>query len=280
MKKILIDTDVLGDVDDSVALAYVALNPFFDIQGITTVHGHPEVRANFAKKMMIALGKGHIPVAPGEKYSMSSDKIWIYSHEERGVEGMIGEHEAYPLYGKAAKLLYNKIIENKNGISLLCIGSLTNIAKLVQEKPEVKDWINDIYFMGGAVEKNDNYVPDPDVHNVKVDPKAAEIVFSTGIPLKIVTREDSKKVIFMPDDFEGIRKLNHAWAQYVYVNAKHYMKSASKSQCYMYDPLTAIAMARPELIRFERRGHIYKSAGVDAEKVKNHLLDILGGKHV
>jgi len=276
MKKIFIDTDVLGDVDDAVALAYAALNPVFDIKGITTVHGLPELKADFAKKLMIRLGKGEIPVAAGEKYSSSTNQVWLYGHEGRDV---IGEDEHYPLDKSATELLDNQIRNNKNDISLLCIGPLTNIAKLIQEKPEITCWVNEIYFMGGAVEKNNAFIPNPDAYNVKVDPKAASIVFRAGIPIKIITKEDSKKIILDYYDFRELAGTISSWGSLIYHNAVHFMKAVEREYCYMYDPLTAIVMAKPELVRFEKRGHIYKSTWANADQVKKHLLNALGGQY-
>lgn len=48
MKKILLDTDIGGDIDDALCLAYLLKEPQCNLVGITTVCGEPEKRAAIA----------------------------------------------------------------------------------------------------------------------------------------------------------------------------------------------------------------------------------------
>ena len=42
MEKILLDTDIGGDIDDAICLAYLLKEPQCELVGITTVCGEPE----------------------------------------------------------------------------------------------------------------------------------------------------------------------------------------------------------------------------------------------
>ena len=53
--KVIIDTDIGDDIDDTLAL-YLAMQMDFDIIGITTVFGDTEKRARLAKKLMTLYG--------------------------------------------------------------------------------------------------------------------------------------------------------------------------------------------------------------------------------
>ena len=48
MEKVLLDTDIGGDIDDAVCLAYLLKEPQCELIGITTVCGEPEKRAAVA----------------------------------------------------------------------------------------------------------------------------------------------------------------------------------------------------------------------------------------
>ena len=48
MEKILLDTDIGGDIDDAICLAYLLKEPQCELLGITTVCGEPEKRAAIA----------------------------------------------------------------------------------------------------------------------------------------------------------------------------------------------------------------------------------------
>ena len=45
MQKILLDTDIGGDIDDAVCLAYLLREPQCALLGVTTVRGESEKRA-------------------------------------------------------------------------------------------------------------------------------------------------------------------------------------------------------------------------------------------
>lgn len=44
MEKVLLDTDIGGDIDDAICLAYLLKEPQCELVGITTVCGKPEKR--------------------------------------------------------------------------------------------------------------------------------------------------------------------------------------------------------------------------------------------
>ena len=64
MEKILLDTDIGGDIDDAVCLAYLLKEPRCELMGITTVCGEPEKRAAVADAICQAAGK-RIPIVAG-----------------------------------------------------------------------------------------------------------------------------------------------------------------------------------------------------------------------
>ena len=57
MQKILLDTDIGGDIDDAICLAYLLKEPQCDLLGITTVCGEPEKRAAVADAICRAAGR-------------------------------------------------------------------------------------------------------------------------------------------------------------------------------------------------------------------------------
>lgn len=265
MKKIILDTDIGTDVDDAIALMYCLNNPEIDLLAVTTVHGNAQLRAKIAKKFIL---NRKIPVAAGiDKPLAKKEKYWM-GHEGKGVlDGTEPESEQ-----NAVELLYHTINQNKDA-SLVCIGPLTNIATLLRQKPEIKEQIKDIYFMGSAIEKNGLFIPNYEKHNIKVDPEAADIVFNSGIELKIVTTELSKGISISKKEFEDLRNRIRLFTEYLYQTAMQYMEARKQDVCYLYDPLTALAAAEPGLIRFETKGKISVSQSADLQECKNKILE-------
>ena len=64
MEHLVIDTDIGGDLDDALCLAYLLAHPHCEICGITTVGGEPERRAMIASALCAAAGK-RVPIYSG-----------------------------------------------------------------------------------------------------------------------------------------------------------------------------------------------------------------------
>ena len=270
MKKIILDTDIGTDVDDSIALMYCLNNPEIDLLAVTTVHGNSVLRAKIAQRL---IGERGIPVAAGIDSPLVKREIYWMGHEGKGI--LDGSEKEPGQNG--VDLLYQSIRKNKDA-SLVCIGPLTNIAALLQDMPEIKDKIREIYFMGDVVEQNGVFVPNYEKHNIKVDPEAADIVFGSGIELKVVTTRLSKSMYFAKEDFEKLRARNAPQAEYLYQNAIQYMAARKQGVCYLYDPLTVLSIACPSLVEFEKRRHIAVSRAADAQKCKGNILETIAGK--
>lgn len=57
MEKNLLDTDIGGDIDDAICLAYLLKEPQCDLIGITTVCGEPEKRVAVADAVSRTVGE-------------------------------------------------------------------------------------------------------------------------------------------------------------------------------------------------------------------------------
>src|SRR5262249_17841594 len=62
---ILLDTDIGDDIDDAFALALALASPEIDLRGVTTVSGDAHTRALIACRLLHAVGRDDVPVAPG-----------------------------------------------------------------------------------------------------------------------------------------------------------------------------------------------------------------------
>ncbi len=65
-------------------------------------------------------------------------------------------------------------------VTLVCIGPLTNIATLIRKHSEVLSNINELVMMAGCYRHPWNE------WNIACDPEAAEIVFTSGLPIRAV----------------------------------------------------------------------------------------------
>lgn len=265
--KFFIDTDIGSDVDDALAILYALKK--LPIAGITTVHGCAGKKAQVVGRILGWIGRDKdVEVHAGLDEPLNGGEIYVYGFEGNGY---LNGDEQKPMDG-AVEFLNGKIEE---GDKVISIAPQTNLAYLLREFPDVQNRISEIYFQGGVVERNLVFEPNKEKHNCRVDPVAVDVIFASGIPLKILTTEVAKTVYFTRDDFRRLpdNQLFRAIRQ----NAEDYLKLRGRDEAFLYDPLTVMMITRPGFFRMETKGQISITTGVDVDRAKHELLEVLIG---
>lgn len=182
-RNIIIDCD--PGIDDAVAITLaIAHEDKLNILGITTVSGNQSIEkvTNNALKLVSFLNRD-IKVAKGADTPLIREK-----RVAEGVHGStgMGNYELPAPNGKivdenAVEFLKDTILNSKEKITLVPVGPLTNIALLLKVYPEVKENIDEMVIMGGAI-NGGNVTPTAEF-NVWADPEAAKIVFASGVKI-------------------------------------------------------------------------------------------------
>jgi pyrimidine-specific ribonucleoside hydrolase len=86
---------------------------------------------------------------------------------------------------------------------LVPTGPLTNVALLLERHPDVRDRLDRIVWMGGAIAKG-NVTPAAEF-NAFVDPEAAAAVFGSGIPVTLIGLDITHMALFTRDHAERLR---------------------------------------------------------------------------
>jgi inosine-uridine nucleoside N-ribohydrolase len=175
---ILLDTDIGTDIDDALALALILRSPELDLLGVTTVSGNTQARARLAAKMLWDAGRPAVLVAAGEpgKPQPIEQCRWADDFLSPALTTQ-----------PAVEFLRDQIERRPGEITLVPIGPLTNIGKLLRDYPEVGKRIKRIVMMGGSVALG--YAPNSPPtaeYNIAQDPAAARVVFSSGVPILMV----------------------------------------------------------------------------------------------
>jgi purine nucleosidase len=181
---ILLDTDIGTDVDDAFALALVLASPELDLCGVTTVGTDPRRRALLACRFLAAAGRSDIPVAAGAPPQPAEEieKQGRYANPP----GDRRPHASQLVKETAVEFLYQQLKARRGEFTLLTIGPLTNIARLLREHPDCKPWIRRIVMMAGSVRVGYKGKAPPEVEwNVRCDIPAAQAVFASGVPLVV-----------------------------------------------------------------------------------------------
>lgn len=172
----MIDTD--PGVDDAVAILLALASPELDVVGITTVNGNVSLEhtTRNARRLLALVGRSDVPVAPGAAAPLcgtARNASEVHGHDGLGdltwpdVPEVPTERDAVTLLADSAAA---------GPLTIIAIGPLTNIARLVADHPEVVASIERLVVMGGA-SFHGNVTPAAEF-NIWVDPEAARDVFA------------------------------------------------------------------------------------------------------
>ncbi|HEV2491529.1 MAG TPA: nucleoside hydrolase [Terriglobia bacterium] len=175
---ILIDTDIGTDIDDAFALALEIRSPELELLGVTTVSGDTQARARLAAKLLWDSGLQFVPVAAGRPGKP------LPKEQTRFADGFASPQlQTEP----AVELLRSQIDQRPGKITLDAIGPLTNVAELITQYPVTARKLKRIVLMGGSIAHGYGTSLTPAAeYNIVSDPKAAQTVFTSGIPILIV----------------------------------------------------------------------------------------------
>lgn len=188
---VIIDTDIGSDIDDAFALALALASPELDIKAITTVGGQAEDRAWIVCRFLAHGGFKPIPVAFGRDPQPKSEIDWQIQYRRH--PSPIFNRTQKPEKMPAVAFMHQSLKKQK--LTIIALGPLTNVARLLDEHPDAKPRIERIVLMGGSINVgyNGKAPPEPE-WNIKLDIPAAQAVFKSGIPLTVVPLDATVKV--------------------------------------------------------------------------------------
>jgi inosine-uridine nucleoside N-ribohydrolase len=205
-KKVIIDCD--PGHDDMIAIMLAIASHELELLGITTVAGNQTGEKTFknALKILTLLEEREIPVARGcDKPLIRDLTIAPQIHGASGLDGIdLPEPQIEPIKEHAIDFITRTLLNSREKIYLVPTGPLTNIALTFIKEPKVKESIERIVLMGGAV-FDSNITPAAEF-NIYVDPEAAKIVFESGIPITMVGLDVTNKALFTFEDIEMLGK--------------------------------------------------------------------------
>jgi purine nucleosidase/pyrimidine-specific ribonucleoside hydrolase len=171
--------------DDMVAILLAAGSPAIDLRAITTVGGNgrlEQVTRNALLTCTLA-GIHDVPVAAGCAAPLLGPLFTAPQvHGESAMDGAdLGEPGVELAGMHAVELLADVLIGAADPVTVVAVGPLTNVGLLLRRHPEAAAGIREIVVMGGSMGAG-NIAPLAEF-NIWVDPEAAHIVFSSGLPV-------------------------------------------------------------------------------------------------
>ena len=188
-QRILLDCD--PGHDDAIAIMLATASPEIELVGVTTVAGN-SLLENTTRNALIVLdmvNRPDIPVHSGRAAPLVHELRTAASmHGDGGLDGPVPNAPTRKANsGNALGYIENVLEDEREPITLVATGPLTNMADVVTELGHLHHKIEQIVFMGGAIELG-NWTPAAEF-NILVDPEAAEIVMNSGLKLTMIGLE-------------------------------------------------------------------------------------------
>ena len=257
-RKMILDLDT--GVDDALAIAYALADPEVDLIGIVSSYGNNllDVCAENSLKLLELLGHTDIPVFKGLPHSCTTDHFDVMQvskdiHGDNGIGDVelpapsraLEEQSGVDFYIEAA---------HKYGKDLIIIptGPMTNLAAALKKDPEIADLIGNVTFMGGALTVEGNVTPVAEA-NINQDPKAADEVMKSNLPLTMVGLDVTLRTLLTKNETKQWRELGTASGKAFaditdfYIDA-YYNLDIDKRGCALHDPLAVGVGIDPSFI--------------------------------
>lgn len=250
--------------DDMLTIFLAAKH--LDVVGITTVGGNQSLEKTTinARKSVELAGLTHIPIAKGLPRPLVNQTR--YAPEIHGVSGLDGVELPDPTVELSPMHAVDFIIDaahRYDDLILIPTGPLTNIAGALIKDPGIAQRIREISLMGGSLTYGNTTAAAE--FNIYVDPEAADVVFRSGIPIKMfglnVTRQASATV----ERLDRIRAIDTSFARTVADLVEFYRQSLHTvfglEGASLHDPLAAAVYIAPELFELQKMNVTIELAG-------------------
>lgn len=209
-KKVILDTDMVFGFDDGICMVMLAQAPNIDLLGVVTcyAHNYVTIEAAAAIRQLELIGKAdEIPVFMGCPYPIFAYRVKNeeYTEFEKGFLGRDAtkgeEPESYEAYIESDPIpersfgtttcgmpitpvqeehgvtwIINTIRENPNEVTIIAIGSMTNIAAAITLDPGIVPLVKEIVYMSSSFDIPGNTTPAAE-YNIWYDPEAAKAVY-------------------------------------------------------------------------------------------------------
>ena len=270
---IIVDTD--AGPDDLLALGYLLVHPTIQVEAITISYGlaHADRAAVNIARVVAAFATGHIPVYIGDPEPSSGDaafpRRWRkLSDDLPGVslpKAFIPPEEEH-----AVSFLQRRLSRASRPVRVLALGALTNLAGLTRASAPA---IQELVIMGGAlaapgnVNDSEEFISPTEKAewNFFVDPLAASKVFSSDLPITLIpldaTNQVPVKIPFIDQFGKMARCPVGRMTTKVLESVRPY---AEQGVFYAWDPLAAVYLAHPDVVKLFRFPVTVKTSGPDA----------------
>ena len=254
--------------DDAMAIVVAARHA--ELLGITAVAGNaPLERTAYNARVMREVLGIDVPVHSGAERPLVAEASPAAAvHGVSGLDGADLPAPTRPLDSTDAVAFIIETCRARDGVWLVPVGPLTNIALALRCAPDLARRIAGISLMGGGSFGNRTATGE---FNIWADPEAAAAVFSYGGPLVMAGLDVTHQFRATPERIEQVAALGRGDRSnrlaallaelLTFFSGTYRQRSEGIDGAPIHDPLAVLALTHPHLFTSRRRHVEVETAG-------------------
>jgi purine nucleosidase/pyrimidine-specific ribonucleoside hydrolase len=260
---VIIDTD--AGSDDLMAIAFLLSRKDVKIEAITIVDGLAHVPAGAANvlRLLQLAGATGVPVYSGSEEPL--ERTAPFPAEWRRTSDTLPGVKLPSARRKserrrAADFLVERLAATGRPVSILALGPLTNLGDAFRRAPQCVRSVTELVIMGGAVGVRGNLddggffktTNTTAEWNLFHDPLTAEIVFNSGVGIRMIPLDATNKVPIDTAFLQELSRTRTPLAEVVAQILEAERPLIEQKLFFAWDPLAAVALVDPSVVTTRR----------------------------
>ncbi|MCQ2815146.1 MAG: nucleoside hydrolase [Bacilli bacterium] len=277
-RKLILDVD--PGHDDAFAIMLAGSTEDIELLGITVVSGNQTIDKTFRNAFNVSRYLGlDVPIYMGsDKPLVKPQQACAEIHGETGLDGF-----NFPQYNitvpdvDAASFIVSSLHKYKD-VTIVTCGPMTNLALAIKKDPTIVKNIKEVIFMGGSIGLG-NITPAAEF-NILCDPEAADIVINSGVCLKMIGLDITRKVLVLQGIIEKMRGI-HNRASDMFVSLMEFFNKSNQALFGipagpLHDPVTIASIIDENLVTFKKMNvTVDCTRGPSDGRTNCDILDVL-----
>lgn len=221
---VILDTDIGDDIADTWALALLLKSSQLDVRLVVGDNRNVLYRAKLIAKLLEVANRTDIPVGLGLGVDdrPGRQSRWIGDYDLKKYPGKV--------YEDGVQAIIDTIRNSPEPITLICIGPVQNIGEVLKRAPDVA---KNARFVGmhGSVYKG--YGGSKEIsaeYNVKVDPKALQVVFAADWEVTITPLDTCGLVHLTGEKFRKVYECSDKLVRALMENYQAWREAGEKKE--------------------------------------------------
>ena len=215
MSQIPVILDCDTGVDDAIAIMLLNKLPQFKLLALTSVAGNVALEKTTNNTLrVLELICADIPVYQGAAKPIFREHVKaVYVHGENGLGGIELPQTRHAVPGiNAWDYIFQEAVKWQGELEIIAVGPLTNLGLSFIKYKQLPKLIKRIVIMGGSASIG-NITPAAEF-NIYVDPEAADIVLSSGVPVYMCGLDMTMKAYLTAEEMAQVGALGSKPAKF------------------------------------------------------------------